>query len=401
MNKNFLCVVNLIFTLMFTIAATLPQALGEEVDVKQAWAPICSIAVVNKVPSGDCLTLERGSGRGPLGAILSSRWLRELRQLDLREGVSLATPARPETIADLYSVDPAKWNAAQRSIERINLRGRSLRRANFTRALMPLADLIGANLQGADLGGADLRGAILVNANLRGAILVGADLKAAILVGANLQAAILLGADLRAAELQVAQLHGVDLWNAQLQGANLQGAILVGANLRGASLYANSLLRTIELVDVRGLKWQPHSAKEVEELKTIADKWDPLRRDYLFKRLDSAMATANLEPATFESCLLDEKTEVKCKKAFALAEFRKKLSKELVTLACQSSYTAHGIMRRVRGESPTKESTTKGLATRLQEIRKKNVNKESCPGLFALTADDAAELTRLAEQENS
>ena len=53
-----------------------------------------------------------------------------LRHLDVQSAVLLAKPVPPETIADLRSTDFAKRVAAQRSIERVNLRGRGLREPN-------------------------------------------------------------------------------------------------------------------------------------------------------------------------------------------------------------------------------------------------------------------------------
>lgn len=255
----------------------------------------------------------------------------QLRHLDLQEGILLAKPARPETIADLCSTDPAKREAAQRSIERINLQGRSLRRANLYRTLMPLADLR----------------------------------------------------------------------NAKLQGAELFDARLQGADLKSASLYTKWLPLTTALVDVRGLKWQPLGTKEIEQLKKVVNNWSRERPNLsFFKRLDDASAAAKFKPPTFESCLLDTNTEVKCKKSYSIYEFRIKLFEELVALACQSSDFSHGIVLRISRGSDIRDFTTEGLAIRLLDIRKKNVNKDSCPGLFALTADDTAQLARLAQQEN-
>jgi hypothetical protein len=193
-----------------------------------------------------------------------------------------------------------------------------------------------------------------------------------------------------------------------LQGASLSQAQLQGASLANVSLYTNSLPRTVELVDARGLKWQPLGAKDVTQLKKIVDSWsrqsqDPflkLRQDRFLRQLDNATATAALKPPTLESCLADEKTDVKCKKTYDVAKFRKALSDELVTLACQSSYILHGIVQRIFQGLRSKDSATEGLATRLQDIREKNMNKGSCPGLFALTADDATLLKGLAQQEN-
>ena len=377
----------------------------------------------------------------------------QLRNLDLHREVLLAKPARPETIADLRSTDLATTLAAQRSIEPVNLRGRGLRRANFSGALVPMADLAWAELQGASLAGARMQGANLVWAELQGANLMHAQLQGANLIHARLQGASLLGAQLQGADLAYAQLTGAhlisahmqgasfmgaelqgaslmdarlqganlmdarlqgaslkgarlqaaDLMRAQLQGADLEYAQLKGGDLRLASLYTESLPPATELVDVRGLKWKPLSAKEVEALKKIADNadnksWTLQNRDGFLKDLDGATATAGLKAPTIELCLLDETTEITCKNSIGSGEFRERMSKELEVLACQSSYIAHGIVARLNRESPD-DSVIEGFAVRLQNIRKKAVTGDSCPGLFALAEGDAALLTRLAEPE--
>ena len=286
----------------------------------------------------------------------------KLRRLYLSEQVLLANAARPETIADLRSKDPAKMEAAQRSIERVNLQGRSLRGAWLDGALMPLADLRDARLQGANL----------------------------------------LDAQLQGANLRDAQLQGAHLERAQLQGANLRGVQLQGADLRRAELYTKLMPLDIELVDARGLKWSPLAAKKIEDLeqlKKIANDWYPAKRDQFLKRIYDAIATAGLEPPTIESCLSDKNPQITCKKTYDLIEFRQKLSEVLVELACQSSRLANRIVWRVFRESRNKDSVTIGLATRLQDIRKKGT-KDSCPGLFSLAEEDAATLTATARSES-
>ena len=175
--------------------------------------------------------------------------------------------------------------------------------------------------------------------------------------------------------MREAQLQGASLENAeaQLQGVNLENAQLQGASLRDAWLYIKSMPANSALVDVRGLAWRPLSAKET--------------------------ATAGLKPPTIESCLSDKNTEITCKKNFDLGEFREGMFKELEALACQSSYIAHGILLRLQAANTEKGLATEGLAVHLQDVRKKGMSKDSCPGLFSLAEGDAALLTQLAQPE--
>ena len=217
---------------------------------------------------------------------VATELLTSLRSLDVHEKVLLAKPPSPETLADLRSEDPARRQAALRSVQRLDLQNRSLRRANLAHALLPRADLRGAQLQGAfllgaQLQGVDLTGAILQDVafvetqlqganftkarflrtafvetwldgaqfketDLRGAIfsevqLQGADLSGAQLTNANLSETALRGANLSRAQLSGATLsrvflEGVNLSSAQLQGANLSWAHLEGADLSSAKL---------------------------------------------------------------------------------------------------------------------------------------------------------------------
>jgi uncharacterized protein YjbI with pentapeptide repeats len=219
-----------------------------------------------------------------------------LRYLDLHERILLAKPARPEALADLRGTDPAKREAALRSVERVDLQRRSLRGANLHKAFMPMADLREANLQGANLWQAHLQGADLTRAQLQeaklmdtqlqgaklmmtqlqGASLIGAQLQGAVLWAAQLQGASLMSAKLQAADLQNADLRGADLRNAELQGAFLFQANFRGARLRDATLYTSSIMMmdaVFELVDARGLKWRPLSAKEMQRLHKEQIGW--------------------------------------------------------------------------------------------------------------------------------
>ena len=51
-------------------------------------------------------------------------------------------------------------------------------------------------------------------------------------------------------------------------------------------------------------------------------------------------------------------------------------------MACRSSQIAHGIVSRLFQELNDKDSATKGLATRLQDMRKKGVDQGFVPWVF-------------------
>ena len=179
-------------------------------------------------------------------AALGTQMLASLRHLDVREKVLLARPAQPETLADLRGTDPAKREAALRSIQRIDLQNRSLRRANLSSTLAPRAELRGARLQGAKFEDAQFRGADFRGAQLQGVLFLGTELHGANLSKLNLQRTVfgevwLDGADLSDAQLQGAKLSEVQLQGAKLDRADMQGMNLSATGMRGASLRSASL----------------------------------------------------------------------------------------------------------------------------------------------------------------
>ncbi len=343
-----------------------------------------------------------------------------LRHLDLHEKVLLAKPARPEIIADLHGTGPAKREVALRSIERIDLQRRGLRGANLYKTIMPMADLREANLQGANLWEADLGGADLRETQLQRTILFGTQLQGAKLWGAQLQGADLREAQLQGANLQGAQLQGAILWRAQLQGANfletqLQGANLAMAKLQGADLPlvqlqgANLLKATlyteliksadIELVDARGLEWQPLSAEELKQVQEVL----PFRPQLTERQLQQA-TVAGLTPPLITSCLRDQDTRVPCKKDLSLDQFRESLLPELEKLACQSPDIARGILQRYEDplfSHPLFPFAAKGLALRLKNRLQTGASNESCPGLTLLSGADKEYLKRLVQRDEA
>ena len=363
--------------------------------------------------------------------------MQSLRHLDLHEKALFAKPPRPEVLADLRGTDPAKRQAALRSVERIDLQKRSLRGADLYKALMPMADLRGANLQGANLWEADLQGADLTLAQLQGAKLLGtqlqgadllnAVLQGAALVGAQLQGASLIFAALQASDLSFAELQGADLGNANLQGADLRNAALQGASLsranfkgaklREATLYTSPIMMrdaVFELVDVRGLKWRPLSTKDLQRLRKeqAGWAWSTQNLQTRFDTLIPLQGSPNVTSPQMVSCLrgtdlLGVATEVKCKDTYSLDVFRKRLLPELEQLACGSPYILRELVLRFYNETrfsktifDPQDSTTKGLTAHLQQRVNNVAAKGLCPGLALLTSEDKRRLRALAEQDD-
>ncbi|MFY9270378.1 MAG: pentapeptide repeat-containing protein [Candidatus Manganitrophaceae bacterium] len=374
-------------------------------------------------------------------AALSTRILASLRHLNLHERVLLAKPLQPETLADLRGShhgpqgefhvidrDPARTEAALRSVQRIDLQNRSLRRADFSNALLPKADLRGAQLQGAYVFGADLRGADLRGAQLQDTVFVGTmlnganleevqlkhtifaevSLERANLRGAKMQGMILSeevwlqGANLSGAQLQGAELssgaglQGTNLSGAQLQGTELSGAQLRGANLQGAVLYTDAKLH--EPVDARGLKWRPLNAEQIQWLREIQAQltWSSKEDQSRYNAAIEKAAAPGLKPPQLGSCLRDNETQVTCDDDLSLAQFRALLLDELERLACESLDTTRGFIRRL--ELSINRSHMKGVALRLQN-RVKAADSNSCPGLAELPAKGKVRLSALASKD--
>ncbi len=76
----------------------------------------------------------------------------------------------------------------------------------------------------------------------------------------------------------------------------------------------------------------------------------------------------------------------------------KRLHEVLVTLACEYTYTARGILGQIPRPNSESDSTRVGLATVLLARMKAS---EPCPGLAGLSAEYKAELERLAKEEEA
>ncbi|MEZ5575947.1 MAG: hypothetical protein R3F44_10020 [Candidatus Competibacteraceae bacterium] len=125
----------------------------------------------------------------------------------------------------------------------------------------------------------------------------------------------------------------------------------------------------------------------------------------MLQRLDAA-AKPGAEALPFDSCLTDQKSQLKCKQTYDAIdpdrrqEFMTRLHESLVTLTCEDTDIARGILRQIRyvrlRSSDGPDSTRIGLAAVLLARMKDN---EPCPGLAGLSAEDKAELERIAKRK--
>ena len=316
--------------------------------------------------------------------VLSCVVLDEQRRLDLNEQALFAKPPSPELLAALRA---GKGLENKDKLERISLLGRSLRRAQMGSVLLVGADLRGARFQGAVLLAAQLQGADLQWAQLQGAFLLDAQLQGVVSSGARFQ--------------------GADLSQARLQDADLSQARLQGADLSQAWLYRNGNPSQSKHLDIRGVIVQSLSQKESLEfqsmLKSISSQ--PVALDRALQCMDAA-AKPGAEAPMFDSCLTDQNSQLKCKQTYDAIdpdrrqEFMTRLHESLVTLACEDTDIARGFLRQIRHvglrSSDDLDSTRIGLATVLLARMKAN---EPCPDLAGLSAEDKAELERLAKKE--
>ena len=277
-----------------------------------------------------------------------------------------------------------------------------LQDANLERAELRGAMLSGAKLQGATLSGAQLQGANLGGSELQGANLYGAQLEGANLGEAELQGAVLRIAQLQGANLYGARLQGANLWMAGLKGANLYGAQLQGANLQSVELYGALSIEQIgtALVDLRGASWTPLEQERLAQIRemlgeTIADS--PRKQEAL-ERIARA-AGPGLAPPLFKSCLIDRDATPAlgyCEKTWMPGQidaFRSELFPALEELACQSSWTARGLIRQIVSSEIT--SGRFGLAGRFAAV----LDKQECKGLSSLPEVDKNQIRDWAKIE--
>ena len=359
--------------------------------------------------------------------VLSCIILAEQRRLDLNEQALFVKPPSPELLAALRA---GKGLENKDKLELISLAKRSLRRARMFRALLVGADLRAAQLQGADLSwaqlqgadllvaqlqSADLRGAELQGADLREAQLQGADLSYSQLQGASLVGAQLQGADLRMAQLQgaslqMARLQGADLRMARLQGADLRMAPLQGADLRSSRLYRNGGPALSDLLDIRGTVVEPLSHDEFSAIEVMLESISFKNKQDSLRRLKLTIQPGAAVP-TFDSCIADRESQPKCQQAYDAnnldqrREFKKRLHEVLAAIACKDADTARSILRQADpfysygvGMGIDINSTRTGFATVLLARMKAN---PPCTGLTNLSAQDKAELERLAKAEEA
>src|SRR5262249_40921783 len=147
-------------------------------------------------------------------------------------------------------------------------------------------------------------------------------------------------------------------------------------------------LRPAEMVDARELIWRPLNTRERQTLEEYVSPWlaeppvvvhgwsvfVPLKlwRPHFIARVQMASAS-DLTPPEIESCLRDEKTQLPCKHAFSLVEFRSALLAAMEKLACTSTDIAHGILRRY---ASAEQPEPKGLALQLEDRIRKGLQED-------------------------
>ncbi|ADW17177.1 pentapeptide repeat protein [Desulfobulbus propionicus DSM 2032] len=359
----------------------------------------------------------------PHGSTTLSRYLTERRRLNLTEQVLLAKPASPEALQHVHSGAGEK---ALQQTEPLNLNGRKLRHANLHKAILIGASLREADIQWAYLKGAHLQGARFYNASLHNAVfdttdlqnvslentdlqsaylgdsrldfadihdarLQGADLRGAHLLGANLastclQGAILTKAQLQGADLRGADLRGADLQEADLRGADLRGALLRAANLSKAQLQgANIDGREEELVDARGVTWDPLAAEMRDALTVEARRWIPDKAhvQLVIHRLNAPPESPRPQ---LRSCL-SQSDHLVCERRSnpqnpeELELFRRHTLAALSALACASPHVAWGIIQQIANQK--EDSSRQGLGAALTT----RLDDPACTGLHQLNAD--------------
>ena len=289
--------------------------------------------------------------------------------------------------ADLTGADLQNADLTGTTLDRADLMGVHLQGTNLNKVRLWNSPLKHLNLQGADLTKASMQMAPLVFADLQGANLTKADLRGANLTEARLEGANLQSADLRGAVLVGVRLDGADLSNARLEGADLEDAHFRGAVLVSGRFY-NKSWKFVDspLVDARGLQWQPLSTIDVEQLLKEASDWKWSRQESRleFERFQAAIIAAakpKITPPQIDSCLSDNKSQLRCKTTYSLEEFRKALHPEITRLVCQSRDIARGILRRLNYNDSDRQEFVMA-----QDKRKQETN--TCPGVTLLDEED-------------
>lgn len=308
----------------------------------------------------------------------------QLRGIDLRYADAFRTFL---VKADLRGAVLIGTNLTEAELQMANLRGADLQGAKLYGARLQGADLRWAKLQGAALGYAQLQGANLEDAQLQGADLGSARLQGADLKGAELQGADLGSAQLQGANLAFAQLQGANLAYARLQGADLRGAQLQGADFRDARLYSVGVPDNTELIDARGVVWEPLPDDKYRALINNLPTWikDPDERQLVLGRL-AAASRPGAPQLRLHSCLARQSiSPLDCDNWYdpdnpaELAAFKKELHAYLVDPACASPWIAQGLIEQI--PRFITGSSRQGLEVEL----KNRLDEKKCPGLRGLS----------------
>lgn len=289
-------------------------------------------------------------------------------------------------------------SVAWTGLQRVDLFGADLSGVNLSHADLQDQNLTRTKLAGADLSGAKLQGADLISADLQGADLSGAKLQGANLNHAKLQGADLSGAKLQGANLNRAKLQGADLSSAFLRGANFSGANFRLADLRNANF---------EDPPVVGLPWPsikiagPIQNKQFDRGDSPRETTqpDPQRAVYQFDK-----PFPKYEPKWY--AIYDKRPEsVSGPRRWPLQQWPQppiadeqyldRLAPFLKRLACEDKYVSQGVANQIIG---SKLGGRTGAPMLAQALVKRAGDKETCPGVAALSADDLARLKELATE---
>ena len=310
------------------------------------------------------------------------------------EGASLQLAKLPGAKLGGAKQPGAKLSDAKRPVEifkDVHLQGGSVARTGLHDVT-----LVGAELSGVDLSHADLLGR-----NLTRTKLLGADLS-----GAKLQGALLISADLQGADLSGAKLQGAILTNAKLQGADLSGTFLRGADFTGAN-FRLADLRNAEFEDLTVAGSAPPTIKIARQAQNKQfDREDSprstTRRDLPLAVSQSDTTLPDYEPKWY--AIYDKLLETHLDRRGSPLQrwpqppvedeqYLDRLAPFLTGLACNDKYVAQGIAKQIIG---SKFGARTGARMLAQALVKRAGDKESCPGVAALSAGDLARLKESA-----
>ena len=168
----------------------------------------------------------------------------------------------------------------------------------------------------------------------------------------------------------------------------------MGADLSKANLYGTSIDGWIaDLVDARGITWEPIEKVILDEMITDTKKWikDKEHLQRVLERLGKA-AGQDVSTLHMYSCLsgpdtLSTPDTIQCgnhynsEKIEDFEKFKQQLHSSLGVLACATPHIAWGIMQQIK-KMEDNSSSRKGLGNLLRD----NLDDKECKGLQELSA---------------